>query len=174
MAFLSWLPTSHAETAYVYGRQSWWTTSDTLQFLGDAVVTPSGSISCEQWHPDCITDNAFLFRLVDDVNTATCEFDTSRMCYGAGVNCCFWAIGCTGQDIANVCRIACEAVKHSCPPPSACYCKSIWAVRGFNVGPGDDEDPTGCYELELVCETDEPCLRLKELRPCSTTVYYVD
>lgn len=156
-----------AQITYIYGKQSWWTTSDTIQFLGDGNAGCPAT-RCEQWHEDCVLDNGFVFREVYDVDTQECEFDTTLTCYVAGVNCCFWAIGCTGQDIADVCAEPCAEVKENCPPD--CYCRSIWRIRGFNVGPGDDEDPTGCYEIELVCETSEQCLGLKEELPC-TTIY---
>lgn len=152
-----------AETTYVYGRESWWTTRDTIQFMGDA-DTGSPAQPCPQWPIECIRDNGFLFRRVFNVDADDCTYDTTLTCFAAEVVCCFWVADCIGQEVQAVCGGPCEEVQETCPP--GCYCGSLWAVKAFDPLSGDSQ--LGCYEIELVCETGEPCLRRGELLPCET------
>jgi hypothetical protein len=152
-----------AETAYVYGRNFWWTTGDTIQFMGDA-NSGSPAEPCPQWPDGCPMDNGLLFRKVTNVDVVGCTYDTTLTCYAAAVSCCFWVGGCTGQDAETICGDACEGIEETCP--SGCYCRSLWTVREYNPSSGDGR--LGCYEIELVCETYEPCLHMQEALPCET------
>jgi hypothetical protein len=150
IAILPTLQSVSAETAYIYGLSGWFSSGDTIQFIGDVNVlsVPPNQPDCAQWSDDCVLDNGFGFREVSGVNTTTCSIsDSSTTCYAFGVVCCYWLGDCSEHPCDKP-HLECWESEDECG--ENCYCMSIWEVQAFNASQGDATD--GCYEIELICE----------------------
>jgi hypothetical protein len=95
----SWPPPN----TFVYGQESWWSTNDIVQFVGDSGVgnqNEGGCSSYDQHWNSCVIDPGFTFRKITNYDPDECTFTEGTTCYVTRVRCCYF-VGTSGICFYN-------------------------------------------------------------------------